>query len=324
MIRDLLIAAVVTPFNRDCIAERPFADLVAWLIGEGVTGITPACISGEGSTLMVKERTQLVRVAVEAAGRRAPVIPATVTHGTDATIHLTRQAKRAGADAALVVVPYYSRPSREGIWRHFEAVARAVDLEILVHNPIARTGVELSPATVARIAPIPSIVGIVDEVVDQRCRQLIADFAGDAFQQLCGSDEHIGPALASGCSGCLSTLANVVPSLCVALQRACMAGDVGSAFGCQAALNRLRSGLGAADETAAIKSLLAGSRPGFGRAMRLPLLGLPDETASKLGSAFEALAANASRLCTTQLRVLADLEFGPGPATSASDKRTAH
>lgn len=295
MIADI-VAAVPTPFEADRIADRAFAEHVTGLIREGIGGVSPCGVMGEGPTLSLEERSRLVSLTVEAAAKLATVVPATGTNNTETTVELTRRAKRAGADAVLIVVPYYSRPSQRGIWHHFDAVARAVDIPILIHSAPSRTAVDVLPATVARLSAIPSIVGIVDEDPSQRRRQAISEAVEPTFAQLCGSDEQMIVASLSGSGGCLSSLANIAPALCVSLLRACAARELAVAFALQAALNRFHASLGSFDEIAAIKWLLGRSRPGFDRSVRLPIMCLPEDAEPAVNSAFQSLSATASRL----------------------------
>jgi 4-hydroxy-tetrahydrodipicolinate synthase len=146
------ITALVTPFRNDAIDERAFADLIQWQIGEGANGLVPCGTTGEAPTLRRAEHERLIRLCVDSADWCVPVIAGTGTNSTETTITMTRVAKAARADAALIVTPYCNRPSQEGLFRHFEAVARAVEIPILLYNVPKRTGVDLLPETVGRLA----------------------------------------------------------------------------------------------------------------------------------------------------------------------------
>jgi 4-hydroxy-tetrahydrodipicolinate synthase len=282
------ITALVTPFRNDAIDEPAFVELVKWQIGEGTNGLVPCGTTGEASTLRRAEHERLIRLCVDAAHWRVPVIAGTGTNSTETTVALTRVAKAAGADAALVVTPYYNRPSQEGLFRHFEAVARAVEIPIILYNVPKRTGVDLLPETIGRLARIDTIVGIKDATGDPRRALEIADAAGEGFVRLSGDD---ATALAfNACSGrgCVSVVANVMPRLCARMQHAWAHGDEGTAKWIEARLAPLVQALSLETNPAPVKYALSQLR-GIDPAVRLPMTPVTPETARAIERALRML-----------------------------------
>ena len=215
------ITALATPFTAHGIDEQAFADFVEWQIGRGTKGLVVCGTTGEGPTLTIAERKRLTQICVESACRRVPVIVGTGTNCTATTIEQTRAAKTDGADAALVVTPYYNKPTQEGLFRHFASVADAVDLPIILYNVPSRTGVDLQIGTVEQLAGIPSIIGIKDATGDLDRPSATALAVGRRFLQLSGDDPSAVSFNFTGGRGCISVVANVAPALCDELQQAC-------------------------------------------------------------------------------------------------------
>lgn len=287
------ITALATPFTPDGVDEGCFENFVEWQVGEGTNGLLPCGTTGEAPTLTEAERDRLIRICVGCAAGSLPVIAGTGTNCTATTIERTRAAKAAGADAALIVTPYYNRPTQEGLYRHFAAVASAVDLPILLGNVPARTGVDLQPGTVEQLARIPSIVGIGDATGDPDRPRATALAAGSRFTQLCGGD---GDAVAFGLAGgrgCLSVLANVVPATCRALHRACRTKDWAEAGAIQRRLQPLIEALGRDSNPGPVKHALSLVHPGFSRNLRLPLVGVAAGTAVAIEAALADLGSGA-------------------------------
>lgn len=282
------ITALVTPFQGDGIDDRAFADLVEWQIGEGTDGLVPCGTTGESPTLRRAEQERLFRICVEATDWRVPVIAGTGTNATETTIALTRMAKAAGADAALIVTPYYNRPTQEGLFRHFESVARAVEIPIVLYNVPRRTGIDLLPETVGRLARIDSIVGIKEASGDPRRALAIAEAAGEGFLRLCGED---AAALAfNACSGrgCISVVANVAPRLCARMQQAWSQGDEQTARWAEARLAPLVAALSLESNPGPVKYALSVTR-GIDPTPRLPLTRVAPPTAQAIERALHRL-----------------------------------
>ena len=283
------ITALATPFTPDGVDEGCFETLVAWQIGEGADGLVPCGTTGESPTLTAPERDRLIRICVDCASRSVPVIAGTGTNSTATTIEQTRAAKAAGADAALIVTPYYNRPSQEGLFRHFAAVAAAVEIPIVLYNVPKRTGVDLGFDTVEQLGRIPTIVGIKDASGDMDRPRTTALVAGPQFVQLCGDDANAVAFNLAGGRGCVSVAANVAPSLCRALQRACRTRAWSVAHDLQRRLGQLVAALGCETNPGPIKHALSLTHPGFSREPRLPLVGANPDTASKLEDALAGL-----------------------------------
>ena len=268
--------ALVTPFERDRIAKKAFADFIAWQIDEGARGLVTGGAIGEASTLSPRERVKLVEIAVETAAGRVPVIAATGTHCTAETIELTRAAQDAGATAALVVAPYYSRPGQEGLFRHFCAIAGAVSLPLLIENDPARTAIDILPKTLARLAEIPNIVGVADWS-DGSFRP-DAPALPDQFIRLSCDEFAAAPRR-------ISILANLAPRLVAEWRRAADAADRPRADVLRRQIEPLSRALRLEEGPGPIKYALSQLRPGFTPQMRLPLVAIRYETASAVVAA---------------------------------------
>lgn len=278
------ITALVTPFTGGEVDHGDLSLLIEWQIGEDIDGLVPCGTTGEASTLSWHERIGIVRRCVEIAAGRVPVIAGTGTNNTETTITFTAAAKDFGADAALIVTPYYNRPSQEGIFRHYETIARNVDIPIIVYNVPSRTGVDLTPGTIERLASIPAIVGIKDATGDlSRPMALSASF-GDRFIQLSGHDPTSFGFNTMGGRGTISVVSNVAPRLCVAMHDACRKGDCHTARSIHRRLRPLIATLERDTNPVPVKyalHLLHGTSPD----VRLPLVGLEAATAETIREA---------------------------------------
>ncbi len=218
--------ALITPFRNGAVDESAFQEHVAWQLGQGTHGLVPIGTTGECPALEDHEQERLIALCVEVAKGRAPVIPGTGFNSTAHTIHATRAAKKAGADAALVVCPYYNKPTQEGLYLHFKAVHDAVDLPIVIYNIPGRTAVDMSNATMARLAQLPNIVGVKDATNDlARPLKMRVEIDGE-FSLLSGEDATAVAYLAQGGNGVISVTANVAPGLCSEMHEAWQRGDV--------------------------------------------------------------------------------------------------
>ena len=288
------MTALATPFTSDGLDQGTFESFVQWQIGEGTDGLVPCGTTGEAPTLTAGERYRLIRICVDCAAGRVPVVAGTGTNCTATTIEQTRAAKSAGADAALIVTPYYNRPTQEGLYRHFAAVASAVDIPIILYNVPTRTGVDLHFSTVERLARIPTIVGIKDATGDLDRPRVTALVAGPQFVQLCGDDANALAFDLAGGRGCISVVANVVPALCRELQQACRTKAWGGARDIQTRLRPLIDAMGREPNPGPVKQALALVRPGFSRDPRLPLVAAAPSTAMAIGDALVGLGLAAA------------------------------
>ncbi|MBJ7413910.1 MAG: 4-hydroxy-tetrahydrodipicolinate synthase [Niveispirillum sp.] len=220
------IVALITPFREGKVDAVAFKDFVDWQIKQGTHGVVPVGTTGESPTLSHEEHRLVVSLTVEVAKGRVPVIAGTGSNSTEEAIALTRHAKEAGADAALVVTPYYNKPSQEGLYQHYKAIHDAVDLPIIIYNIPGRSVIDMSVATMARLAKLPNIVGVKDATADLARPLRTRVEIGPDFCQLSGEDATVTGFLAQGGVGCISVTANVAPALCSQLHEAWQRGDL--------------------------------------------------------------------------------------------------
>jgi 4-hydroxy-tetrahydrodipicolinate synthase len=220
------IVALVTPFRNGALDERAFQDFVEWQITEGTQGLVPCGTTGESPTLSHEEHDRVVALAIEASAGRVPVIAGAGSNSTVEAIRLGKAAKVAGANALLVVTPYYNKPSQEGLYRHYEAIHSAVDLPIIIYNIPPRSVIDMSVETMARLAKLPNIVGVKDATADLARPLRTRVEIGPEFCQLSGEDATATAFLAQGGVGCISVTANVAPRLCSDMQKAWAKGDL--------------------------------------------------------------------------------------------------
>ncbi len=206
------LVAIVTPFRKGKVDERALGELIEWQIASGTHGIVPCGTTGESATLSHAEHERVVAFTVEAVQRRVPVIAGSGSNCTDEAIALTKHAKQAGADAALLITPYYNKPTQEGLFRHYKAVADAVDLPLVLYNIPSRTGVNMTPATVARLSAIKTIVAIKEGSGSVQQASEIVQLCGDRLTLLAGDDPLTLPMMAVGGKGVITVTANIVPS----------------------------------------------------------------------------------------------------------------
>lgn len=251
------IPALITPFRNGKIDDVALQRLVDRQVAAGSHGLVPAGTTGESPTLEDDEHARVIALTVEAAAGRVPVIAGCGAASTAHAIHLMQQAKAARADAALVVTPYYNRPSQEGMFQHYQTLSQAVDLPIVVYNVPARTGVDLSPETVIRLAALPGVVGIKDASRDLGRVPRHRAGCPASFSLLSGDDDTMLGFNAMGGNGCISVTANVAPGPCAALHDACRAGDYATARAINDALADLHRALFCEPSPAATKFALS-------------------------------------------------------------------
>ena len=206
------MVAIVTPFKNDKVDEDSFKKLIKFQIANKTSAIVPCGTTGESATLSFEEHQRVIEIAIEAAGKKVPVIAGTGSNSTKEAIKLTSHAAKAGADGALLISPYYNKPTQEGLYRHFKAVAEAVDIPIIPYNVPGRTGVNILPETVARLAEIKNIVGIKEASGSLSQMADIVSLCGEEFDLISGDDNLLLPILAIGGKGVISVVANIVPS----------------------------------------------------------------------------------------------------------------
>jgi 4-hydroxy-tetrahydrodipicolinate synthase len=238
-----VFTALITPFSGGKVDESAFSALVERQIAAGVHGLVPVGTTGESATLSHDEHRRVVELCIEVARGRVPVIAGAGSNSTAEAIDLARHAKQVGADAALMVTPYYNRPSQEGLFQHYAAVNEAVQLPILVYNVPSRTSVDISNDTLERLARLPNIVGIKDATGDPVRASLQRLVCGEDWVMLSGDDPTALGYVAHGGHGCISVTSNVAPEACASFFNACLSGDAAAALTWQDRLVRLHRAL---------------------------------------------------------------------------------
>ncbi len=279
------LVALITPMRPDgALDEKAFADFVEWQIGEGTHGIVPVGTTGESPTLSHDEHKRVVEIAVEVARGRIPVIAGAGSNSTAEAIGLAQHAKKAGADAILVVTPYYNKPTQEGMFLHFTAIADAADIPMIIYNIPPRSVVDMSVETMARLAKHPNIVGVKDATANLARPLHTRRACGEDFCQLSGEDHTALSFNAAGGVGCISVTGNVAPRLCSEMQGAWMAGRFADAMAIQNRLVPLHDALFAETSPGPVKyaaSLLGKTS----ETCRLPLAPLMEPTRARVRAA---------------------------------------
>jgi 4-hydroxy-tetrahydrodipicolinate synthase len=281
------IVALITPFRNGAVDEAALQSLVEWHVAEGTHGLVPVGTTGESPTLSHAEHERVVEIVIEAAARRLPVIAGAGSNSTEEAISLARHAKQAGADAALVVTPYYNKPTQAGLFAHFKAIHDAVEIPIIIYNIPPRSVVDMSVQTMAALARLPRIVGVKDATNDL-CRPLETEAAcGDDFCLLSGEDGTALAYLAGGGHGCISVTANVAPRAAASMHEAWQRGDAREALRVHRRLMPLHKALFLETSPAPVKyavSRLGRCEPG----VRLPLVAPGEATIAAVDAAMVA------------------------------------
>jgi 4-hydroxy-tetrahydrodipicolinate synthase len=235
--------ALVTPFHDGALDEKAFRAFVDWQISEGTHGLVPVGTTGESPTVSHEEHNRVVEWTVEQAAGRVPVMAGAGSNNTAEAVALAEHAQKVGADALLVVTPYYNKPTQEGLYRHFKAIADAVDLPIFIYNIPSRSVIDMSVETMARLFEIKNIAGVKDATASMTRVSLQRQVLGPDFIQLSGEDATALGFMAHGGHGCISVASNVAPRLCSEFQLACLAGDFKAALAIQDKLMPLHTAL---------------------------------------------------------------------------------
>lgn len=220
------IVAIVTPFKNGKVDEKALGDLIEWHISEGTNAIVPCGTTGEASTLDYDEHYRVIEITVSIAKGKVPVIAGTGANSTDETIMITQKAKEIGADGALLVTPYYNKPTQEGLYQHYKKVSETVDIPLVLYNVPSRTGINLLPQTVARLAEIKNIVGIKEATGNMRQVSEVIRLCGERITVLSGDDFTTLTLLALGGKGAISVSANVAPRDASAMYKAWEEGNI--------------------------------------------------------------------------------------------------
>jgi 4-hydroxy-tetrahydrodipicolinate synthase len=279
------LVALITPMRVDgSIDEKAYAAFVDWQIKEGTQGVVPVGTTGESPTLSHNEHRRVVEIAIEVASGRVPVIAGAGSNSTEEAIALTRHAKEAGADAALIVTPYYNKPTQEGMFLHYTAIADAVDLPIIIYNIPPRSVVDMSIETMARLSKHPNIIGVKDATANLTRPLHTRRACGDDFCQLSGEDHTALSYNAAGGHGCISVTANVAPRLCGEMQTAWAEGRLKDAMTIQNRLVPLHDALFSETSPGPVK--YAASLMGkTSERCRLPLAPLMEPTRARVKAA---------------------------------------
>ena len=278
------IPALITPMKDGRVDEAAFRTLVNWVVEQGSHGLVPCGTTGESPTLSHDEHMRVVEICVEEARGRVPVIAGAGSNATAEAISLTRHAKAVGADAVLSVTGYYNKPSQEGLYRHYAAIADAVDIPILVYNIPARAVIEITVETMGRLARLKNVIGVKDATANlaRPIRERIA--CGHDWRMLSGEDSTTLGYMAQGGHGCISVTANVAPRLCADFQEACMQGAYDTALALQERLMPLDDALFVEPSPAPVK--YAASLLGLaGDEVRLPLVAASDNARARVREA---------------------------------------
>ncbi|MEO1250107.1 MAG: 4-hydroxy-tetrahydrodipicolinate synthase [Pseudomonadota bacterium] len=278
--------ALITPFNDGGIDEDGFQRFCNWQIEQGTDGLVPVGTTGESPTLSHDEHKRIVSLCVEVSAGRVPVIAGAGSNSTETAIEFAKHAADAGADGTLVVTPYYNKPSQEGLFRHFKAVAEAADLPLIIYNIPGRSVIDMSVETMARLAVISNVVGVKDATADL-ARPLATRLAvGPEFCQLSGEDATVTAFLAQGGQGCISVTANVAPKLCSDLHKAWRTGDLDSMSDIRDMLMPLHAAMFVESSPGPAKyaaSLLGHCAP----TVRAPIIEISDESKAIVRAAME-------------------------------------
>lgn len=225
-----IFTALITPFKNGKVDEKAFQDFIEWQVSQGVHGIVPCGTTGESPTLSFEEHTRIVRLAVEAAAGRVTVLAGTGANNTEEAIHFTKEAKQAGADAAMLVAPYYNKPTQEGLYQHYKTVQDAVEIPIVIYNIPGRSVVNITDDTLTRLAKLPNIAGVKDATGDLARVSTLRFTLQEAgvtkpFHVFSGEDMTAVAFNAAGGTGCISVTSNVMPRRLAETQAACLEGD---------------------------------------------------------------------------------------------------
>ena len=281
------ITALITPFTAAGDIDKPaLKKLVDRQIGQGISGIVPVGTTGESPSLSHEEHHLVVQEVTGAAKGRVPVIAGAGSNSTAEAVSLTRHAEKAGADAALVVTPYYNKPTQSGLYAHFKAVHDASDIPIIIYNIPGRSVVDMVPETMAKLAELPRIAGVKDATGDLVRPAQTAIACGPDFCQLSGEDATLIPFLAQGGHGCISVSSNIAPDLCVRLYTAWAEGDRETMTGLNLKLMALHEALFCESSPGPAK--YAASLLGLCRAdMRLPMVAISDASKHRVAAALK-------------------------------------
>ncbi len=285
------ITALVTPFKDGDVDYAALENLIEWQLDEGINGLVVCGTTGEAPTLCWEEKITIISRTVKIVGGRVPVIAGTGTNDTHSTVALTSAAASLEIDGVLIVTPYYNRPTQEGIFRHFEAVANHVDVPIIIYNVPARTGVDLGLPTMRRLAELRGVVGLKDATGDLSRPLGLTNLLGDGFLKFSGHDATASDFCQAGGCGVISVVSNLAPRLCAQMCETCFTGDTAHARAINDQLRPLISALEMETNPGPVKYGLHLQR-GVSPEVRLPLVQVTPETEAAIGKALRQMTAS--------------------------------
>ncbi len=275
------LVPIVTPFRNGKLDEKAYADLIEWHISQGTHGIVPCGTTGEASTLDFEEHYRVIEVAVETANKRIPVIAGTGANATDEAVFITKKAKELGADGALIVTPYYNKPTQEGLYLHFKTIAESVDIPIILYNVPGRTAVNMLPATVARLLEFRNIIGLKEATGDMRQASDLIRLCGDRLALYSGDDFTTFTMLSLGGKGVISVTANIVPKDVAEMWNSWDRGDIDKARELHYKLEPLNAAMFIETNPIPVKTALA-MMGKMDENFRLPLCSMSADAKQKL------------------------------------------
>ncbi|MDC4225119.1 MAG: 4-hydroxy-tetrahydrodipicolinate synthase [Candidatus Manganitrophus sp.] len=280
------IVAIVTPFKKGKLDEKAFGELIDFHLRSGTHGIVPCGTTGESATLSHEEHKRVVEMAVKMAAGRIPVIAGTGSNSTEEAIAFTRHAKSVGADGALLITPYYNKPTQEGLYQHYKVIAKAVDLPLVLYNIPGRTGVNMLPPTVARLMEFDNIIGMKEGTGSLQQVSDLVQLCGDRLVILSGDDFTALPTMAVGGKGVISVTANIAPADMAQMIEAAERGDYGRAKKLHDQLYPLHQVMFVETNPIPVKAALA-LMGKCADEVRLPLWRMSDENLKKLKTAIK-------------------------------------
>ena len=279
--------ALVTPFKNDKLDDATYIKLIHFHIKNGTNGLVPAGTTGESPTLSHDEHQRVIELCVKESNGKLPVFAGTGSNSTEEAISLTTHAEKIGATGALIVTPYYNKPTQEGLYQHYKAIADAVDLPLFIYNIPGRSVVNMSDDTMLRLSKLRQVIGVKDATADITRVSSQRLLIGSEFIQLSGEDATALALMAHGGHGCISVTANIAPQACAEFQEACLAGNFGKALEYQDRLMALHNALFLETSPAPVKyaASLLGLCTGE---LRLPLVDVSDQTKESVKSAMRS------------------------------------
>jgi 4-hydroxy-tetrahydrodipicolinate synthase len=278
------ITALVTPFKDGAVDEAAFRAFINWQIEEGTSGLVPVGTTGESPTLSHKEHDRVIEICVDEVKGRVPVIAGAGSNSTAEAVAFSQHAEKVGADAVLIVTPYYNKPTQEGLYQHYKAINDAIGIPIIIYNIPGRSVIDMSVETMARLYELKNIAGVKDATANMARVSQQRQMMGPDFIQLSGEDATALGFMAHGGHGCISVTSNVAPRLCAEMQNACLNGDYASALKVQDRLMPLHTNLFAETNPSPVK--YAASVLGLmDETVRLPMIPVSEDTRQKVRSA---------------------------------------